>query len=177
MKNMRRLVMLAVTCGLTIALMSTAVEARGRALQPMCFQMAPFVDVVQITPMLVDHDQWFLTLDVVWVGQLPGEPPSYRLVGGGTAPYNLSESLWPLDITLQHPTPAIYFGNHSICRLVATIDETLQGPWAEDCIGNTAGAFYVWGATMRPIACGADALSVAEFMATFGEVPKLAGAK
>jgi hypothetical protein len=163
---MNRYAMLAAASGLSLGLMCTTVDADG----PYCLKLTPFVDVIELDV------QWFFTLDAVLVGQMPGEPVAYRLEGGGPASYNHSEQVWPLDITLRNDNAPMYFGNHSICRLVAVLENNLTGAWAADCIGNGFGAFYGWGTTM-PVTCGVAPLSVSEHMQAYGVAPKLAGVK
>jgi hypothetical protein len=136
--------------GLGLLLLSVTLadaRGRGRGTPNLCVQLTPFVDTLELDV------QWFSHVDAVLTGQIPGEPVAYRMEGGGPAPYNYSEEVWPLSVTLNNEgNNPIYFANHSICRLVAVMNSSLVGPWAADCIGNGFGAFYGWGQTM-PIPC------------------------
>jgi hypothetical protein len=161
---------------LILVLMAWHASARGRDVDPWCLTLGPYVDELQLDLTYIDRDPATVRFDLVWQAQLPGRPVSYRLPGGGTGLYNRAEGTWTLDLLVRNDT--VYFGNHSMCKLSATLDADLNGPWTAECTGRNmiVYEFYTWG-TVVPHACGEAPLSVVQSPQAVNQTSLLAGVK
>ena len=98
-----------------------------------CFQLSPFVDVLDLHVKQPDPTEPFFALGAVWRGVV-GAEEVYRLEGGGSA---YGSPILGVQLTISHDTA--FFDANRDCPFHATINlATVEGPWTLTCFGNNA---------------------------------------